>query len=69
MDSGWFVMVPVSLKALYLAWIRLVLVHMSHKEILMRYVSVYNDINTKLYVFKIILNTVHSIWSEWHQDK
>lgn len=43
-------MVPILLKALYLPWRRLDLVHMSHKEILMSYVSVYNDTITKLHI-------------------
>lgn len=42
---------------------------MSQKEILMRYVSVCNDTTTKLYTFKIILNTMHLTRSEWPQDK
>lgn len=66
MDSGWFVMVPILLKALYLPWMRLDLVHMSHKEILMGYVSVYNDTITQCCTWKIILDTMHSLWSEWH---
>lgn len=69
MDSGWFVMVPILLKAPYLPWVRLDLAHMSQKEIHMRYVSGYNDATTKLHVFKITLDTMHLISSEWHQDK
>lgn len=68
-DAGWFGMVPILLKALYFSWRKLELVHMSHKETLMRYVFVYNDTTTKLYTFKIISDTMHLIWSERHQDK
>lgn len=39
-DAGWFGMVPILLKALYFSWRKLELVHMSHKETLMRYVFV-----------------------------
>lgn len=60
---------PILLKALYLPWRRLDLAHMSQKEIHVRYVSEYNDTTTKLYTFKILLDTMHSIWSEWHQDE
>lgn len=62
-------MVPILLKALYLLWRRLDLVHMSHKEILMSYVSVYNDMITKLCTLKIALDTMHSLWSERHPGK
>lgn len=51
-------MVLILLKALYLPWMRLDLVHMSHKEILVSYVSVYNDTITKFYTLKIVLDTM-----------
>lgn len=62
-------MVPILREALYLPRIRLDLVHMPHKETLVSYVSVYNDTITKFYVFKMILDTMHPRWSEWHQDR
>lgn len=62
-------MVPILLKALYLSWLGLNLAHTSLKEIHMRCVSGYNDTITKLYAFKIILDTTCLIRSEWRWDK
>lgn len=54
MDSGWFVTVPISLKALHLPQIRLDIVHTPHQETLVHEVPVYNDAITELYTFKIV---------------
>lgn len=69
MDSGWSVTVPILLKAPHLPRVRLDIVHMPHQETLRHEVSVYNDTIIELYTFKIVLDTMHSLWSEWHQDK